>query len=315
MKIKETTLQKNWIVALVAIICCVLWGSAFPSIKIGYQLFEIAGTDTAAQIMFAGCRFTLAGILSILFGSLIQGKFLVPSKAAIPKVLHVCVFQTVLQYFFFYVGLAHTTGVKGSIIGASNTFLSIVLACLLVKQEKMTMQKVLGCIIGFAGVIIINLGGGGIDMTFTLIGEGFMILSALAYSFSSIIIKKYSQSENPVMISGYQFLIGGIIMIAVGYFVGGRITVITGNGLLLLLYLAFVSAGAYSLWAILLKYNPVSKVAIYGFTTPVCGAGLSSLVLNEGSIFSVKNLAALVLVCIGIFSVNYQKGVKNESVQ
>jgi drug/metabolite transporter (DMT)-like permease len=61
-----------------------------------------------------------------------------------------------------------------------------------------------------------------------------------------------------------------------------------------------------------LKYNPVSKVAIYGFTTPVCGAVLSSLVLNEGTIFSMKSLVALVLVCIGIFSVNYQKSEKKE---
>lgn len=310
MKIKESTLQKTSVVALIAIICCVLWGSAFPSIKIGYQLFEIAGDDTATQILFAGCRFTLAGILSILFGSIIQGEFLYPSKKAIPKVLHVCVFQTILQYFFFYIGLAHTSGVKGSIIGASNTFLSIVLACIMIKQEKMTIQKVLGCVIGFAGVIIINLGGGGIDMTFTLLGEGFMFLSAFTYALSSIIIKRYSKEENPVMISGYQFTFGGVIMMFAGYLAGGRITVITGSGITLLLYLAFVSAGAYSLWAILLKYNPVSKVAIYGFTTPVCGAVLSSLVLNEGTIFSMKSLVALVLVCIGIFSVNYQKSEK-----
>lgn len=312
MKLKESTLQKTWVVAIIAFFCCLLWGSAFPSIKTGYKLFEIGGADTAAQILFAGCRFTLAGILSILFGSLLQGKFLYPSKKAVPKVLHVCIFQTVLQYFFFYVGLAHTTGVKGSIIGASNTFLSIVIACLLVKQEKMTLQKVLGCVIGFAGVVIINLNVGGIDMTFTLMGEGFMFFSAFAYALSSVIIKKYSQDENPVMISGYQFLIGGLIMIIAGFLAGGRIATVTGSGLLLLLYLAFVSAGAYSLWAILLKYNPVSKVAIYGFATPVCGATLSAIILKEGGIFSVKSVVALILVCIGIFIVNY---VKKEPVQ
>lgn len=312
MKLKESTLQKTWVVAVIAIFCCVLWGSAFPSIKVGYELFQIDSADTAAQIVFAGCRFTLAGILTIIFGSLLQGEFLYPSKAAIPKVLHVCSLQTIMQYFFFYVGLAHTTGVKGSIIGASNTFLSIVIACLFVKQEKMTIQKVLGCVIGFAGVIIINLGGGGIDMSFTLRGEGFMILSALSYALSSVIIKKYSVSENPVMISGYQFLIGGLLMVLAGLAVGGRITTISVKAVCLLLYLAFVSAGAYSFWAILLKYNPVSKVAIYGFTTPVCGAVLSAIILNEGGIFNIRSVVALILVCIGILSVNY---VKKEQVR
>ena len=127
----ENVLKKTWVIALVALFCCLLWGSAFPSIKVGYELFEIASADTAAQILFAGCRFALAGVMVIVAGSLIQGKFLKPSKAALPKVFKLCMLQTVIQYFFFYVGLAHTTGVKGSIIEAANVFLSILISCLI----------------------------------------------------------------------------------------------------------------------------------------------------------------------------------------
>ena len=64
-------LQKKPVVAILACFCCLLWGSAFPSIKIGYQLFHIDSADTGSQLLFAGYRFTLAGILVILAGSLL----------------------------------------------------------------------------------------------------------------------------------------------------------------------------------------------------------------------------------------------------
>ena len=72
---------------------------------------------------------------------------------------------------------------------------------------------------------------------------------------------------------------------------------------------AFVSAAAYSLWAVLLKHNPVSKVAIFGFMNPVCGVLLSTILLDEKGIFGVQGIAALILVCSGIFIVQ-RKGNK-----
>lgn len=308
MKNEEKFLQKTGIVALAAVFCCLLWGSAFPSIKVGYQLFEIPSGDTAAQILFAGTRFTLAGIMVILFGSLIQKKFLKPSKAAIPKVIKLSLLQTVLQYVFFYVGLAHTTGVKGSIITATNVFLSILVSALIFRLEKLNMKKIIGCIIGFAGVVIVNLSGGA-DMSFHFLGDGFLVISALAYSFSTVLIKIYGKSEDPVMLSGYQFFAGGLLMILVGLCAGGRIQTVTGTGILLLLYMGFISAGAYTLWGILLKYNPVSKVTVFGFFNPVFGVILSALILQEGTAFNGQRIFALVLVCIGIIIVNWEKKI------
>ena len=117
-------MRKTWVVCLLAMVCCALWGSAFPCIKVGYRLFQIDSADTATQILFAGCRFTIAGIMVILFGSILQGRFLKPGKGDLPRIGKICLLQTVIQYFFFYVGLAHTTGVKGSIVEASNVFLA-----------------------------------------------------------------------------------------------------------------------------------------------------------------------------------------------
>ena len=67
-----------------------------------------------------------------------------------------------------------------------------------------------------------------------------------------------------------------------------------------------LSAVAYGLWSVLLKYNPVSRVTIYAFMTPVMGVLLSALMLGEGAqAFHLRNMAALVLVCIGICLVNF----------
>ena len=312
MNKNKSLLEKPTMVVIVAVLCCLLWGSAFPCIKLGYQLFDIPSGDSSSQILFAGIRFTLAGILVILAGSIMQGKLLKPSKTAIPKVLKLCMFQTVLQYIFFYIGLAHITGVKGSIVNAVNVFFTILVSCLLFRLEKLDRQKLVGCIIGFAGVIIVNLGGE-FDMSFTFLGDGFLMISAFAYALSSVLIKIYGKDENPVMLSGYQFAAGGLIMILAGLAMGGRLNAVTFQGILLLLYMAFISAGAYTLWSLLLKYNPVSKVAVFGFCTPIFGVILSAVILGESTSFQLKTLIALMFVCVGIIIVNYKKKQENFS--
>ena len=302
-------MQKTGVVWFLAMICCLLWGSAFPCIKVGYRLFQIDSADTATQILFAGCRFTIAGIMVILFGSILQGRFLKAGKGDLPRIGKICLLQTVVQYFFFYVGLAHTTGVKGSIVEASNVFLAILVSSLIFHQEKLDQKKVLGCIVGFAGVVLINLSGSNVDMSFNLTGDGFIFISAIAYALSSVLIKKYSAKSDPVMLSGYQFTAGGLVMILIGFVMGGRIHTASMPAMILLIYMALISAVAYTLWGILLKYNPVSKVSIFGFTNPLFGVILSAIILREGNVFGMKDLIALVLVSIGILIVNWAKPV------
>lgn len=306
MNKNQPILQLPVVVTALAILCCLLWGSAFPCIKLGYQLFEIPVGDAASQILFAGIRFSLAGVLTILAGSFLQKKFLVPKKSSFSKVLKLSMFQTVLQYVFFYIGLAHTTGVKGSIVNAVNVFFSILVSSLLFRLEKLDWKKLAGCIIGFAGVVIVNFGGS-FEMKFRLMGDGFLMISAFAYALSTVLIKIYGKDENPVVLSGYQFFVGGLIMVVAGLGMGGRIAAVSAAGLLLLLYMAFISAGAYTIWSLLLKYNSVSKVAVFGFCTPVFGVILSALLLGEQTGFQLKTLMALLFVCAGIVVVNYKK--------
>lgn len=289
-----------------ALLCCFLWGSAFPMVKTGYELFGVGENDTASQILFAGMRFALAGILVIIFGSAIAKKPLYPkTKSEVGHILILALFQTVLQYIAFYIGLAHTSGVKSSVLVSLNVFLSLIISALVFKMEKLTVAKLAGVVVGFAGVVIINFEAGGFG-GFSLNGEGAIIFSAFAYSVSSVLIKKYSASENPVMLSGWQFFVGGVVMIVGGLAFSGRVDIsLSVVNFAALLYLALISAVAYTIWGLLLKHNPVSKVAVIGFTNPVFGVLLSALFLGEtAEAFSFKNLVSLILVCIGIYIVN-----------
>jgi len=55
-----------------AVVCNVLWGSAFPFIKMGYRLFAIDATDTASIMCFAGVRFMLSALLVYAGGAALR---------------------------------------------------------------------------------------------------------------------------------------------------------------------------------------------------------------------------------------------------
>ena len=304
MKKDTLTITKPGMVCAVALLCCLLWGSAFPSIKIGYRLFEIAESDSMSQLLFAGYRFSLAGIMVIVIGSFMSGRILCPKCSSWSMVIRLGAVQTIFQYVFFYMGLAHTTGVKSSIITASNVFFAIFLSAV-VFREKITPGKMTGCIIGFAGVVLINLTGAGIDLNLSFAGEGAIMLSAFASALSSVLIKRYSAKEDTFTLCGYQFLFGGVVLSVIVLAGGGRVSGFTAASAILLAYMGLISAVAYSLWSLLLSCNPVGKVAIFGFSNPMFGVILSALLLGEkNQAFTIRGVTALFLVCVGICMVN-----------
>lgn len=294
-----------------AVLANLLWGSAAPVIKTGYQLFQIAADDTATQILFAGTRFFTAGILTVIIGSIVNGSLLRPTKSSLPKICVLASLQTVLQYIFFYIGCAHTTGSKVTILCATSAFLSILFSALFFRAEKLSPRKFLGCLIGFAGVVLVNLGeGGGFDFDMSLTGEGFVLISTTAFALSNAVTKQFSKTENPVMLCGYQFILGGAVMIGAALLLGGRLMFPGPAGIGMLLYLAMVSAVAFSITSLLMKYNPVSRVSVFAFFNPIFGVSLSMLMLNESKDFGLKGLVALILVCLGVFIVNFNKKLK-----
>lgn len=280
---KQDFFTRPGIVCITAVFCCALWGSAVPFIKTGYLLFSIDATDTASILVFAGLRFALAGILVLIAGSFLQKRILLPTKTSLKAIPILALFQTAGQYFLYYIGLAHTSGVNGSIISGTSAFFALLVASLLFRFEKLSLTKV----------------------------NGFMILSQLSSAISAAFIKLFTQKDDAVMLSGYQFFLGGVVLMAVGLLMGGHLELNDVSGLLVLFHLAFVSACAYTLWGILLSKNPVSKVGIFGCLIPVMGVLLSALMLQEtGQAFSWTGLLSLTLIVCGVWIVN--KGDKRQ---
>ena len=292
------------VVALCAIFCCVLWGSAFPCVKTGYKLFRIDTSNTPSVMLFAGIRFSLAGVLVIAFGSIQKRRFLLPKPRNIWRVLLIALFQTALQYTFFYIGLSRVSGVKSSVLNGLGVFFTILCACFVFRTEKFNLVKLAGCILGFGGVILINLGGD-FSFNFSFTGEGFLILSGLSSAIAAGLVKIFSRREDTAALCGYQFLLGGLTLVIIGASFGGRIPHIDAGAAAMLFYLAFLSACAFTLQGFLLKYNPVSKVAVYKSTNPLFGAVFSAIILSESDqLLSWYTLIAIILVCLGIFIIN-----------
>lgn len=199
-------LTRTWCVAALALICCALWGSVIPCIKIGYELLGIQNGDVPSEFLFAGVRFMLAGAITLAAAVITRRRLPRVSRTGWPLVIRLSLAQTIVQYAFFYIGVSNASGVRGSIVNAMNTFLCVLMAALVFRQERLTARKVLGCAIGFAGVVIVNLTGGDSGGAVTLTGEGFILIAAVSYAVSSALIHTYSQREDPVALSGYQFI-------------------------------------------------------------------------------------------------------------
>lgn len=293
------------VVFLVASLCCLLWGSAYPAIKNGYALFNIAQGDIASKLVFAGWRFTFAGLVLLVIAAIAQ-KTLRLDLRTMGQVSLLGLTQTSLQYVFFYTGLAYATGVKSSIMNATGTFFSVLLAHWIYKNDRLSFNKALGCIVGFVGVMVVNFSPGLLTFDFKLLGEGFVVMAAFVLSAASIYGKRVSQHVDSVVLTGYQLAIGGVALLLMGFAAGGTLSGFTVKSTALLAYLVVLSAAAFSLWTILLKYNRVSMVTVFNFMIPVFGAALSALFLDE-KILEWKNVAALGLVCVGIWLVTHEE--------
>lgn len=278
-----------------AIFCCALWGISTPIVKMGYAYTD--ASHVPSLLLWVGIQFALAGLLTVCFYSVVSKSFVRPKRKNIKGVAVVSLLQTVIQYACLYIGLQYTTSVKGAILKSTDVFFVALIASLLFKMEKLTIKKLIACIIGFAGIIVMNLDG--LSLNINPLGDGLVVLGILSYSFGVIMVKLFSKDEDPVVLSGYQMALGGIVMLLIGAICHGKLDFF---GILpIILGLSAIYAISYTLWTVLLKHNSASGVTIYSFMTPVFGVIFSALLLSEdGGVAPLSLCIALVLVCLGI---------------
>jgi len=293
--------KKSWVIIL-AIFCSVLWGSAFPVLKITYSEMNIASDDFYGKILIAGARFFIAGSMILIYALItMKEKVKIKSSGDLARVVALGVVQTSLNYFFFYIGLANTTASKGAIINSLSNFLIIILAHFVYSNDKLNNNKIKGIILGLLGVLIVNLGSG-LDLGFKFTGEGFMFLAVITAVISSFMVKSFSRHMHPVLLSAYQLIFGGLMMLAVA--LGGTYETLklTPISIGLFIYSAFLSAVAFTLWYALLKYNKPGEITMFRFLIPVSGSVLSVIFLKEK--FTLNVALSLLFIVAGIILVN-----------
>lgn len=288
---------------LLAILCNALWGSAFPFIKLGYRLFEIQSGDTPTILCFAGVRFMLGSVLVFFSSLILQGR--IPALPKSKKLTLECcalgLWQTTTQYTFYYIAVAMLTGAFGGILNSTQSFLGVILAHFVYgKADRMTPAKALGCAVGFAGVLVATIGnhGGGSGW-----GVFCMLAATVIFTSAGPWNKSVTKKADSFMVCCLNLGVGGFALLLIGLALGGRLSPTGPVAVGVLLILAFISGAGYVLWALLMKNNPVSRIAVFGLVNPVVNVLLSAL-LNGEPLFEWKYIAALVLVCVGIWLVN-----------
>ena len=209
--------------------------------------------------------------------------------------------QTTAQYAFFYSAVALLTGAFGGILNSTQSFLGVIFAHFLYgRADRMTPAKALGCGIGFAGVLIATLGnhGGG-----SARGVAYMLIATVLFTLAGPWNKSVTRRADSFAVCFVNLFVGGAALFLLGAVLGGRLEHWSVLSVLDLLALAFICGAGYIVWALLMKNNPVSRIAIFGFVNPVVNVLLSALINGE-PLFRWQYLGALVLVCIGIWLVN-----------
>ena len=288
-----------------AVLCNVLWGSAFPFIKMGYRLFAIEAADTPSIFCFAGVRFLLSALLVWLLGTALRrGPIPMPRGRVLGECCALGLWQSTAQYAFYYIAVALLTGAMGGILNSTQSFMGVILAHFLYGQaDRLTPRKALGCVLGFGGVLVATLGnhGGGSPL-----GMVCMLIASAIFALAGPWNKSVTKKADPFAVSCLNLGVGGAALLVMGLVMGGSLHPQSVGAVPVLLFLAFISGAGYVLWSLLMKNNPVSRIAVFGLIIPVMNVLLSA-VLNGEPLFEWQYLAALALVCCGIYLVNKPK--------
>ena len=302
---KVSIFQRPAWVAGLALTAAILWGWAYPLIKLGFGEFRITPDMTGSKMLFAGIRFCVSGLIILTVARATHRRFSLSGRRDWWYVLLFSLLNTSFHYAFFYFGLSHSDGARAAILNSMGVFTVVILACVFFKSDRMTVRKAIGCVVGFLGILALNLGGKDSGQ-FTWLGDGMIILNALCSAFASLMPRGLGRRVDVFVGTGYSLAIGGGLLILPALLMGGWLPNVTVAGVLILLMLIGISTIGFTLYNKLLTCNPVGKVAIFNSLIPVIGAVSSCICLAEP--FYWKYVLAGALAAGGIFIINSRFG-------
>lgn len=216
--------------------------------------------------------------------------------------------STTAAYFFFNIGLVHTVTIKSTVLAQASIFFSILLAHFAYKNDRMNQTKWIGLILGFAGLIIVNITKPTADISqlfsFNLLGDGFMLLYGLVAAIGMMQARAIGSTLPVFVMTGWNLLIGSIALFVIGLIMGGKLSLIhwTTLGIVLLVFLALLSSVTFGLWYWVVQYAKIGEVSMFKFFMPVSGSLLAIMIGQD--VFTLPLAIGLVLVCLGIIVVN-----------
>lgn len=293
-------------VAIFAFTAAFAWGWAYPLIKLGFAEFGITPDQTGSKMLFAGVRFAISGLIILAMAKGAHRSFVMSTGVrGWTFILIFALLNTSIHYACFYIGLSHSAGSRAAILNSLSVFTLVILACVAYPStDRLNASKVVGCVLGFVGILALNIGGadsGG----FTWLGDGMIIGNALCSAAAGLMTRKMNRHTDVFVGTGYSLLVGGILLAIPGLAIGGTVPMVTAWGIVILLLLIAISTVAFGLYNKLLSCNPVGKVAIFNSLIPVIGAVSSCICLGEP--FYWKYAFAAILAAAGIYTINQAK--------
>lgn len=296
--------QRPLWVPVLALTAAVVWGWAYPLIKLGFEEFAILPDMTGSKMLFAGIRFCISGLIILTIAKVGNRSFAVRRTKDLWYILLFSLLNTTLHYAFFYVGLSNSQGARAAILNSMSVFTVVILACIFFKSDKMTIRKIIGCVIGFIGILTLNSGATE-SGAFTFIGDGMIILNALCGAFASLMTRGLNKRVDVFVGTGLSLAWGGALLIIPGIALGGTLPHISIWGITILLLLIGISTIGFTLYNKLLTCNQIGKVAIYNSLIPIVGAITSCMCLGET--FYWKYAISGALATTGIYIINKGK--------
>jgi len=292
-----------WVV-IFALTAAIAWGWAYPLIKLGFQEFGITTPMTGSKMLFAGIRFMISGLIILGIARNNQKNFQVKRMSNWWYILLFSLLNTTIHYACFYIGLSYSNGARAAILNSLGVFILVLLACLFFKTDKLNSRKIIGCVMGFSGIIALNLGTGNSGQ-FTWLGDGMIVLNALCSAFAGLMTRGLSKKVDIFVGTGYSLAIGGGLLILPGLLMNGSLPQTTWVGIVILSLLVCISSLGFALYNKLLSCNPIGKVAIFNSLIPAVGAVTSCWCLQEP--FYINYVFAILLLSGGIYIINKGK--------
>jgi drug/metabolite transporter (DMT)-like permease len=280
------------------------WGSSYLWIKIGLE----GGLPPLTLI--AG-RLTLGALfLAVVVG--LARQELPRSRRMYGHLLVMSIVNVVLPFILITVGEQSIDSALASILNATVPLTVIVVAPMFLPDERITLPRIAGLAVGFAGVILlvapdlVNLGDS--DLT----GELMMIGSSISYGIGNVYSRRHVQGLRPMIPALFQVTFAALIIIPLAIVIDRPFTTVspTPGAIVAVIWLGLLGSGvAYLCYFTLLQHWGATRTSMVAYLLPVVGIFLGAIVLAEP--VTLNRIGGTALVIAGIAIVNSGAAVRS----